>query len=104
MPGVDFAVVRSRVSMSQVLAFLGWVAQYRSGDDLRGPCPVHGSVSKRSRSFSANVVKNSFQCFRCGAKGNQLDLWADVKHMSLYQAALDLCDRAGVEVPWICRW
>jgi len=33
-----------------------------------------------------------------------LDLWAAIKKLSLYRAAIDLCEAAGVEVPWVRRW
>lgn len=39
----------------------------------------------------------------CGAKGNQLDLWAMLAKKPLYQAVLDLCDRSSVRVPRLVR-
>ena len=104
MAGVDFKAVRSKISMKQVLALLGFVPQVESDDQLRGPCPLHGSTSGRSRSFSASLAKNAYRCFKCGSAGNQLDLWAAAQTMTLYDAALDLCKRLGVEVPWIREW
>ena len=101
MAGVDFKAVRSQITMKQVLDLLGFVASVRSDSQLRGPCPLHGSTSGRSRSFSANLAKNAYRCFKCGSAGNQLDLWAASHNMTLYDAALDLCKRLGVEVPWI---
>lgn len=101
MPGVRFQEVRSLVSMTQVLELLGFVAQKTSGEEVRGACPVHGSTSPRSRSFSANVKKRVYRCFRCGSAGNQLELYAAATHQSLYAAAVDLCQRVGCPVPWI---
>jgi len=101
MPGVRFQEVRSLVSMTQVLELLGFVAQKTSGEEVRGVCPVHGSTSPKSRSFSANVKKRVYRCFRCGSAGNQLDLYAAATHQSLYAAAVDLCQRVGCAVPWI---
>lgn len=101
MPGVRFAEVRSLVSMAQVLELLDFVIRERSGDEVRGPCPVHRSASARRRSFSANLRRNVYQCFGCGSAGNQLDLYAAATHRSLYAAAIDLCTRAGRDVPWI---
>jgi DNA primase len=46
------------------------------------------------------LAKNAFRCFACGASGNQLDLWAQVQGLNLYEAAIDLCDRANVDIPW----
>jgi DNA primase len=92
MPGVDFQTVRSLVSMAQVLDLLGFVPQESSADQRRGPCPVHGSTFAKRRSFSVNLAKNTFQCFKCGASGNQLDLWAAFSKSNLFDAALDLCN------------
>jgi DNA primase len=101
MPGVRFQEVRSLASMAQVLDLLGFVAREQSGAELRGPCPVHGSTSPKSRSFSANLSKKVYRCFRCGSAGNHLDLYAAATHQSLYAAAIDLCGRIGCDVPWI---
>src|SRR5579859_4058172 len=101
MAGIQFQEVRSLVSMMQVLELLGFVAQEASGDEVRGACPVHGSTSPKSRSFSANVKKQAYRCFRCGSAGNHLDLYAAATHQSLYAAAVDLCQRVGCAVPWI---
>ncbi len=87
--------------MAQVLELLGFVVQEASGDEMRGACPIHGSTSTRSRSFSANVKKRVYRCFRCGSAGNHLELFAAATQQSLYAAAVDLCQRAGCAVPWI---
>lgn len=104
MPGVDFAIVRSRISLAQVLDLLRFVPVRRAGPQLRGPCPVPKCVSCDPRRFSAHLTRNQFQCFRCGAKGGQLELWAATTDLSLYHATIDLCRRSGIEVPWIRRW
>ena len=103
MPGVDFQAVRSAVSMAQVLDLLGFVPQAASGKQRRGPCPVHRSSSPESRSFSANLEKNTFQRFKCGASGNHLDLWAAVNKVNVYDAAIDLCGKLNQAVPWLHR-
>jgi DNA primase len=99
MPSIDYRALRSTVALAQVLDLLKFVPASRKGDELRGPCPVHGSNSPASRSFSADLRKNSFHCFRCGAGGNQLDLWAKTQNLSIYAAALDLCERLGIPIP-----
>jgi DNA primase len=101
MPGVRFQEVRARVSMVQVLELLGFVVKEASGDEVRGACPVHRSKSPRSRSFSANLKKRVYRCFRCGSAGNHLELYAAVTQQSLYAAAVDLCERVGCAVPWL---
>ena len=104
MPGVDYKAVQSRVPMARVLELLGFVTRGVSGEQLRGPCPVHRSQSPRSRSFSVHLAREVCRCFKCGFAGNQIQLWAALNKMTVYEAAVDLCRRAGVEVPWIKRW
>lgn len=103
MPGIDYAVVRSQIGMADVLRLIEFRPVETHGNELRGPCPVHGSLSPSSRSFAANIRKNTFQCFKCGAKGNQLDLWQAVSKLPLYDAARELCAQCAVEVPYIAR-
>jgi transposase len=92
-PRVDFAFLRSQVSLEQVLRQLGFLDALRGrGLQRRGPCPVHGRPTDRSHSFSAHLGKNVCQCFQadCAVHGNVLDLWAAVQRLPLYEAALHL--------------
>lgn len=104
MPGIDFNVLRAEVTMQQLLQQLDWRPTSRIGDQLRGPCPVHGSTSAGSRTFSANLESARYYCHKCHSQGNQLELWAAVHQLTIYQAALDLCQSLGRDVPWIKRW
>lgn len=103
MPGIDFREARARLPLAVVLELLGFVPRTRFGNQLRGSCPVHGSRSPRSRSFAAHLGRNVWHCFRCGAGGNALDLWAAVTRQPLHAAVLDLCARLGREVPGLPR-
>lgn len=104
MPGINFNTLRVEIAIKEVLDLLGFQATHPAGDQLRGPCPVHGSTSARSQTFSVNLSTGRYQCFKCGSKGNQLELWAEVKRIKLYDAAIDRCNALGREVPWIHRW
>ena len=104
MPGVDFDVLRSEITMDQVLNQLGFQATGRTDQQLYGPCPIHGSSSARSRQFSVNVASGRYFCHKCHSHGNQLELWAAVKGLPRYDAAVDLCHALGREVPWLRRW
>jgi transposase len=98
-PGVDYTFLRQQIRMEQVLAHLGLLAQLSgSGDQRRGPCPLHGHPAAAERTFSVNLSKNIFRCFHaeCAATGNALDLWAAVHHLLLYQAALHLAETFGL--------
>ena len=104
MAGVDFDTLRSEIPMEQVLNQLGFQPSSRSADQWHGPCPVHGSSSPQSRSFSVNLKSGRYHCHKCHSHGNQLELWAAVHQLSIYDAALDLCRTLGHEIPWIKRW
>ena len=89
------------VSMKDVLDLLGFVTVTVSANQLRGPCPLHRSDSSKSRIFSVNLAKNTFQCFKCRAAGNHLDLWVAATKQRIYEATLDLCNRLNRPVPWL---
>ena len=99
MPGIDFRQARQEVRLSEVLALLGYEPRQRWGEQVRGACPVHGSKSATSRCFAAHLGKNIWHCFRCGACGNALDLWAALTHQGIYEAVLDLYRRLGRPPP-----
>lgn len=100
MPAIDFRQLRADIAMAEVLDLLGFVAVERKGDEVRGRCPFHESAAYgKHRSFSANLRRHLFHCFKCGAAGNHLDLWARASQQPIHAAALDLCARLHKEVP-----
>jgi DNA primase len=101
MPLVDFRQARAQVRLAEVLRLLGWSARTRVGAQLRGACPVHRSQSATSQVFAAHLERGLWQCFRCGAAGNALDLWAQVTGQGIYQAVVDLYGRLGRALPWL---
>jgi DNA primase len=101
MPGIRYAEVRAGVTIAEVLGLLGFVACETSGDQVRGPCPVHHSSRPSGRSFSANLRLHIYRCFKCGSAGNQLDLYAAATGLSLFEAAVALCEQLHRDVPWI---
>ena len=101
MPGIRFAEVRARIALADVLDLLGFVPCESSWDQVRGPCPIHHSISPLSRSFSANLKRHIYRCFKCGSYGNQLDLYASSTGLSLFEATIELCEKLHREVPWM---
>lgn len=99
--GIDYSALRRLVSIRDVLNLIHWREVTRRGPQLRGPCPVHRSESPKSRSLSVNLERNVFHCFKagCEAKGNAIDLFVLVTGKPLYEAAIDLCQRLGIEPP-----
>lgn len=85
--------------MLTIAAVMGLLGVDAKGPQHRGPCPLHGSQSGTSRCFSCNTHQNLFHCFKCGAKGDALDLWAKATGKTPYDAAWDVCERLGLAVP-----
>ena len=99
MAGIDYRALRCRLRLGQVLDLLGFVPSTQCGPQVRGPCPLHGSRAPRGRSFAAHLERHCWQCFRCGAGGNALDLWTAATGLPVYEAALDLCRRLNLAIP-----
>ena len=71
---VDFAAIKQSVPLAPLLRRYQ-VKLRRSGrDQYRGCCPIHGGESREA--FHANLSKNVFHCFSCGAAGTVLDFVA----------------------------
>lgn len=98
-PSIDFAALRAAVPMAEVLTLLGWKPASSQRGQQRGTCPLHGSSRGTARCFSVNLNDNHFHCFKCGATGNALDLWAKATKQTIYDAALDLCQRLNLPLP-----
>ena len=90
--------------MQQVLDLIDFQPSGRTGPQLHGPCPVHGSSSPRSRSLSVNLDLGRYPCHKCGRQGNPLELWAAIQQTSLYNASVELCRVLGRDVPRLERW
>jgi DNA primase len=101
MPLIDLRQVRMGIRLAVVLELLGWRLSERQGEQVRGPCYVHGSTSPTSRSFSAHLGRGIWRCFVCGAGGNALELWMKATGLELYPAVLELYRQLGTDVPWL---
>jgi DNA primase len=95
---VDFAAIKQSVPLAPLLRRYQ-VKLRRSGrDQYRGCCPIHGGEGREA--FHANLSKNVFHCFSCGAAGTVLDLVAAMDRCSLREAALKLaCSMAEPIAP-----
>ena len=89
---VDFKKVKEAVDMQMVLDHYGVNSLTKSGEELRGPCPIHKG-SQRSKNFTVNLRKNVFKCFSKGCiSGNVLDFVAAMEQCSVRDAALKLAE------------
>jgi hypothetical protein len=96
---IDFAHLKSQLSLARVLAHLGLSWRLRgSGPQRRCACPIHRGDG-RGRTFSVNLEDNVFHCFdtRCGQEGDVIDLWAALHHLDLRAAAIDLVQTFDLE-------
>ena len=100
-PAIDFAAVRAAITIAQVLMLLGFTPRSAYHGQQRGACPLHGSTGGTARCFSVNTNAHTFHCFKCGRSGNALDLWATANRLSIYDAAIDLCQRLNVPLPTV---
>jgi DNA primase len=98
-PALDFAALRAAITIAQVLTLLGFSPRSDHAGQQRGACPLHGSTSGTARCFSVNTHAHTFHCFKCGRSGNALDLRAAAQRLSIYDAALDLCQRLNIPLP-----
>jgi transposase InsO family protein len=98
-PAIDFAAVRAAITIAQVLMLLGFTPRSDYAGQQRGACPLHGSTASTARCFSVNTNAHTFHCFKCNRSGNALDLWAAANRLSIYDAAIDLCQRLNIPLP-----
>jgi len=89
---VDFKVVKSAVTMEQVLEHYCLLDSLnRSGDSLSGPCPIHGGTNPTQ--FRVSLSKNCWNCFSdCKGGGNVLDFVARMDGISIRSAAVRLAE------------
>ena len=91
---VDFAAIKQKVGLAPVLRRYQ-VSLRRSGrDQYRGLCPIHRGEGRDA--FHANLSRNIFHCFSCGACGTVLDFVAAMEGCTLRQAAGKLADETAV--------
>ena len=91
---VDFAAVKRSVPLALIFERYH-VKLRRSGrDQYRGHCPIHHGEGPEA--FHANLSRNIFHCFSCGAGGSGLDFVAAIEGCTLREAALRLHQQAFV--------
>lgn len=85
---VDFKAVKAVVGMETILSHYGVNWLRKSGEELRGRCPIHQGEGQST--FHVNLSKNAFNCFSCKAHGNVLDFVAAMEKCGVREAALKL--------------
>lgn len=62
--------------------------------ELHGLCPIHG---EKNPSFSYNAKKDRYNCFSCGASGDLIKLWCEVKGYGQKEGFKEFCREHGIE-------
>lgn len=63
--------------------------------EIHGLCPIHGESNP---SFSYNYQKDSYNCFSCGASGDLLRLWTEVKGLGQKEGFKAFCDEFSIKL------
>jgi DNA primase len=102
MAWVNFRELREKLDFRDVLAHYGVEVNAKNHIQHHGKCPLPTHEgSQRTPSFSANLDKKIWRCFRCGAQGNILDFACLMERLNpersddLRQVALQLGHRFG---------
>jgi len=90
MPFVDFAELKTRVSIEQTMQMLGLTLSLH-GSQYRGPCPA--CQTGGDRALIVTPAKGLFYCFAKKAGGDAIALTAHIRGISVKEAA-DQLDRA----------
>jgi DNA primase len=85
---LDFKSIKRGVKLESVLRHYHIKLRRSGKDQYRGCCPLHRGDG--SDAFHANVARNVFHCFACGAGGTVLDFVAAMERCSFFEAAQKL--------------
>lgn len=69
----------------------------KKGNNYTALCPFHNDKSLGS--FYINQEKQIFKCFSCGMAGNALNFIKEIENISWKEAAVKLCEVAGIDEP-----
>lgn len=72
-----------------------YVSLQKKGKNFAGLCPFH---QEKTPSFFVSPEKNFCKCYGCGEGGTPINFLRKIKNISFEEAALELADRAGIEV------
>jgi DNA primase len=92
---IDFAALKERVSISQVVQMLG--LQMKGTDQLRSACPACRQAGDRT--LAVNLTKGSFYCFADSKGGDCIALAAHIRGIGQRQAAQEIADHFRIGEP-----
>ena len=92
MPFVDFAELKTRVSIEQAIQMLG-LKLTPAGNQFRGPCPA--CKAGGDRALVVTPAKGLFYCFAKKVGGDAIALTAHIRGASVKEAAEELSRAFG---------
>ncbi len=94
IPDEKLQELRDRIDIVDLVG--RYVGLKRSGKNFTACCPFH---SERTPSFYVNPERRSFKCFGCGVWGDGLDFVMRTEGKSFLEAARQLAQLYGVQLP-----
>lgn len=91
-PRIDFAGIKARVSLEQVMELLD-LRLKRSGNQFRGTCPIHGGDPRSL----AVTPEEGWYCHQSGKGGDCIALYAHIRECNNYDAAAALSQHFRIE-------
>jgi len=96
MPQLDFADIKSRVSIERVATEMLKLELSGKGDQLRGPCPITNNADPRA--FVITISKQAFYSFKAKKGGDALTLVAMVNNTDVRKAAEAIVSYFGLSL------
>jgi DNA primase len=88
-PDYSFRYLKAKVGIGAILSHYRLDLHLkRHGDQLFGPCPLHGGDNKTA--FRVNLGRGLWRCFTACGGGDQVDLIRKIEHCSYGEAARHL--------------
>lgn len=94
IPDEKLQELRDRIDIVELTS--RYVGLKRSGKNFSACCPFH---SERTPSFYVNPERRSYKCFGCGVWGDGLEFVMRIEGKSFLEAARQLADMFGVQLP-----
>jgi len=91
-----FSIIKERVPILDVIG--EHTVLRKAGQYWKGQCPFH---SERTASFTVSPHRAMFYCFGCQAGGDVISFLSRIENCSQIEAAKQLADRYGIELPEI---
>ena len=100
-PLIDFKRFKTGDWMRWVVRQHWGYAYEDSRDSIRMECPYGCPPSKGNRVFCIDFKTGKFYTHCCKASGDALTLWCYLTGLPVYYAAVDMCRKRQLPIPWV---